>query len=406
MSASLPSLAHGPDPRHNAATTGLPPTEGAPRDPRGAPNSNTYRQSGRTRDPGAANRASTMTATSPHPMLNSATVVDYLRARGVLPSNGDPKSVHVSMLGGGVSNVVLAVACEDTRLVVKQALPRLRVRAQWEANRERALVEAATLRLLGSIVPGSVPQVIDLDADVCALTIEHAPDGWATWKSRLLDERDERKPRADDLAAAAQLGTLLARWHADTQGEPALACLADREVFVQLRVDPFYLTIAARHPELVEPVRTAIDEMEGFRRCLVHGDFSPKNVLLGEDGLWVIDCEVAHHGDPIFDVAFMLSHLILKAIARPPLAAAQQAYASAFHAAYQDAIPESLTRPGTSLLRHVGCLLVARVDGKSPVEYLDEGARTRARELGTVLAVTPPNELADIWPDWTELLLR
>ncbi len=333
-------------------------------------------------------------------LLSADTVVDYVRARGLLAAAG----ARVSVLGGGVSNVVLAVLPDDgPGLVVKQALPRLRVQADWRAKRERALVEAAALELLGAISPGHVPRVIDVDADVCALTIEHAPVDWMTWKSRLLDGDAVGPASLPELDAAERLGRLLASWHAATRDEERLSRFDDREVFAQLRVDPFYRTIAARHEELVEPVAVAIEEMEGFRRCLVHGDFSPKNVLLpprgrrDDGGLWAIDCEVAHRGDPVFDVAFMLSHLTLKAIARPPRAAAQRAYATRFLAAYDAAIPTALARPRTSLLRHVGLLLVARVDGKSPVEYLDRAGRLQARRLGLALACRAPRHLDELW---------
>ena len=72
-------------------------------------------------------------------------------------------SIRVEELGGGVSNVVLAVSWEDKRVVVKQALPRLRVEDEWLAKRERAVNEARALQLAARITPGRVPALLDVD---------------------------------------------------------------------------------------------------------------------------------------------------------------------------------------------------------------------------------------------------
>ena len=139
-------------------------------------------------------------------LLSVATVGAYLQARKVF-RKGD--SMRVEELGGGVSNIVLAVSCEDTRVVVKQALPRLRVEDEWLAKRERAINEARALRLAHTITPGCVPALLDVDRDLCTLTMTAAPGEWRTWKDRLLTGEA-------DAGVAHRLGEILAAWHGAT----------------------------------------------------------------------------------------------------------------------------------------------------------------------------------------------
>jgi aminoglycoside phosphotransferase (APT) family kinase protein len=316
-------------------------------------------------------------------LLTEASAAEYLRGRGVI---GDgPASVEA--LGGGVSNIVLAVTTAQRRVVLKQALPRLRVAREWLAKRERALAEARALALAVALAPGSSPRVLDVDPDRCALTIEAAPADWLTWKERLFEG-------AADTATAARLGELLAGWHRGTSERDA--GLDEWDSFEQLRIDPYYREAARRHPDLAETIIGYVDAMTAGRVCLVHGDFSPKNILLGDSGLWVIDFEVAHRGDPAFDVAFLLTHLSLKAIFLPELRSELFACAAAFDVAYREAAPP-LVAPATEyVLGHVGCLMLARVDGKSPVEYLDDAAQVRTRAVARSLLAAPPGSLAEL----------
>lgn len=316
-------------------------------------------------------------------LLSASSVGAYLQARKVLP-HGD--SIRVEELGGGVSNVVLAISWKDKRVVVKQALPRLRVEDEWLAKRERALNEARALQLADTITPGRVPALLDVDGDLCALTMTAAPSGWATWKDRLL--------MADaDAAVARSLGEILAAWHRATFLSDELSRpFADQEVFDQLRIDPFYRTVARRRPELAEAVRAYMRRMGDTRSCVVHGDYSPKNVLVGE-GLWVIDFEVAHLGDPAFDLAFMLNHLLLKRLHLGGAGNEIESCVRGFWEGYGGAVPQELTPDPRYVLGHVGCLMVARVDGKSPAEYLTPEEREAARTIGSRLLLAPPASL-------------
>ncbi len=305
-------------------------------------------------------------------LLTAETVGAWLEQRGLVAAGA---SVEATELEWGVSNVVLAVHAAGLEVVVKQALPRLRVAEEWLAKRERTLTEADALRLAAEIVPGSTPDVLAVDEDACAMAIARAPDGWRNWKELLL--AGEADP-----AVARRLGELLRAWQAATLRDDSLARrLGDIEAFDQLRVDPYHRAVMRRWPSLAGPIGAYADELLATRVCLVHGDFSPKNVLVGPDSLWVIDFEVAHVGDPAFDVAFLLTHLVLKRVRRPVDAASLRAAADAFLRGYGRAAGP-ICPPDEHVVAELGCLLLARVDGKSRIEYLPaEEPRVYVRAL-------------------------
>jgi aminoglycoside phosphotransferase (APT) family kinase protein len=321
-------------------------------------------------------------------LLDVDTVGPYLVGRGLVPG-GAP--LEATALGGGVSNVVLAVQAGGRGYVVKQSLPRLRVAEEWLARRDRVLTEAAALRWTRAVTPLAVPAVYDVDGAMWTVTIERAPAGWQDWKTRLL-------AGAIDPDVAGRLGSTLAAWHTMSRdGAAGVERFADTEVFEQLRVDPYYRTIMARHPALAPQIGRYVSQMEAMRRCLVHGDFSPKNVLLGGEGLWVVDFEVAHLGDPAFDVAFMLNHLMLKAIHRPRDSAGYEECSGAFWRAYHGGVPVGFCGPGAYVYGHVACLMLARVDGKSPAEYLTSDGQRHARALAIALLTSPPSAPPEAW---------
>jgi len=320
-------------------------------------------------------------------LLDVSTVGAFLAERGLVD---DAAAVQARPLSGGVSNIVLAVESDGWRAVVKQALPRLRVADEWLATQERALTEAAALGLAADLTPGTVPAVLDIDESSYAIVIAAAPDGWANWKEELLRG-------VADPAIGERLGTILAAWHRGTTGESSTWRLAGTDAFEQLRVDPYHRTVMRRRPELADSIGEVVEQMLATTTCLVHGDFSPKNVLVGPESLWVLDFEVAHVGDPAFDLGFMLNHLLLKSIHRPEVAVRYYGCAHAFLAAYADAVPAELLPPLSYVLAHTGCLALARVDGKSPAEYLTGEEREAARRVGEELLTSPPASLEAVW---------
>ncbi|QFG22416.1 aminoglycoside phosphotransferase family protein [Actinomadura sp. WMMB 499] len=311
---------------------------------------------------------------SSQPSDGVTAVLDHLTARGMIP---DPARTKAVPLTGGVSNDVFAVSGPGIDVVVKRALPVLRVAREWQADVARIGIEARALRLAHAETPEAVPAVVDFAGGY--LVIERAPRSWTNWRDDLLSG-------VVDTAVARALGHALGVWQTRTAGQKTrLAGFEDRTVFAQLRTDPFHREVAATHRDLAPIVEETVDAMYAARDCLVHGDLSPKNVLASGGRMWVLDWEVAHLGDAAFDPAFLLSHLLLKSVHAPRWAGLYQESAAAFFQSYTRQLRDSLALDGRHLARQIGCLLIARVDGKSPAPYLTEAGRLRARELGRAL---------------------
>jgi len=320
--------------------------------------------------------------------LGVETAEAYVREHGLVPPEAP---VRVEELAGGVSSSVIAIRGGGVGLVLKQALPKLRVDDDWRAKIERTDTEASALELYTALTPDSVPRLVHQDSTNHVLVMELAPGDRRNWQAEIAQAR----PHLD---AAAWAGETLGTWHRDTADDaPVAARFDDHEAFAQLRLDPFHATVAERRPELASLVLPYLDELGDVRCCLVHGDFAKKNMLIGPSGRWVIDHEVAHFGNPVFDVAFFLSFVVLSAVRWPPLRDDMQRLGDRFLDAYHATAGAAFAGDAAAISGHTACLVLARTDGKSPAPFLGD-ARADAREVGIGMLREP--ELG-LW-DWLD----
>lgn len=303
--------------------------------------------------------------------LSTAAAGEYLKRQGVIPADVTPEA---RSLGGGVSNHVIAVTWDEACLVAKQPLPNLAVEDDWPADVTRVHNEAAAARAYTAVIDETgfeaahVPDVVFEDRDEHVIGIECAPDDAAMWKRELLDGDV-------DVHIARTVGEILGAVHAAASTDEKLrAEFANKTPFDQLRVDPYHRTTANRHPDVEPAIREEVDRIMGIDRTLVHGDYSPKNVLVDRTGTspqtWILDFEVAHWGDPAFDTAFMLNHLFIKSIYNHDRHREYVDAAFTFWDAYEERVDWDIESETTVEL---AILMLARVDGKSPVEYVEEG---------------------------------
>ncbi|MFB6174210.1 MAG: phosphotransferase family protein [Halobacteriales archaeon] len=295
--------------------------------------------------------------------LDADAVGGYLRDRGIAdgPVEADP-------LGGGVSNRVVRARWDGDCLVLKQPLPNLAVEDDWPADVERVHNEAAAARAYAGVIEATglaarVPGVRFEDEDDHVVGFECAPAGADTFKADLLAGRV-------DAGVARDVGRVLGAVHAAAAVDADLReRFGSKRPFEQLRLDPYHRTTAERHPDVADAIRAEAERVAGVERTLVHGDFSPKNVLVA--GVpWILDFEVAHWGDPAFDVAFMCNHLFIKSVYNHRK---QDEYIDAvreFVGAYRERVPWDVE---AATAAELGVLMLARVDGKSPVEYVEAG---------------------------------
>jgi hypothetical protein len=344
--------------------------------------------------------------------IDCDTAEGYLRETGRLAPG---ETVRVRRLAGGVSNEVLYVERGDPRLgdfVLKQARPQLRVADPWFCSVERIWREVETLRVccdaleeaagggravgdrlsaIGREIEASVPQVLFEDRENYAFAMTAAPPH-DVWKQRLLDGQIETP-------IAAACGRLLAELHAGTWRDDLVAVrLADRSFFDDLRIDPYYRRIAQVYADLQAPIDELIQSLSDHCVCLVHGDYSPKNLLVWGGpprGLMLVDFEVGHYGDPAFDLGFFLSHLVLKAFRSGARFNEYFGLTEVFWSAYLAGMAvvaanelRTLTARG---IRNFAACMLARIDGKSKVEYLTgEALRESIRRCARKLIVEPP----------------
>jgi 5-methylthioribose kinase len=313
-------------------------------------------------------------------------VLTRLVEQGVV---GSADGATVVELSGGVSADVFALTVGSRRLVVKWALPRLRVAQEWLSSPSRIVVEADATSYARTIRPENAPEIVDVDRLNLVIVMTAAPPEMGNWKSSLLNG-------SIDAGVGRSLGSALADWHSASSSDPdAFRRFGDRRYFVELRVAPFFKRVGGVHRDLQAVIDGIVDRMMERSICLVHGDFSPKNVLVNEGSFWVLDWEIAHIGDPTFDLAFLVSHLACKAIHRPAQAHLYESCARSFLDAYAER--SFLDADHHDLVPQAGCLLLARVDGKSPVDYFDAAQTQRARALGRRLLVEGTTDLAALW---------
>jgi 5-methylthioribose kinase len=305
--------------------------------------------------------------------LSGENAAGYLRDRGIGASG---KPLQCRELGGGVSNTVVLVESGQERFILKQALPQLRVKDEWLADRTRIWRERDSLAAVAGVLPPSwVPKILWSDESNFLFAMEAAPEPAEFWKSHLLaGQLDAEHAKRAGIALGL---TIRATWKSAEYADR----FGDQTAFDQLRIDPYYRTIARRNPDIAAEATEWIAEMNQTRVALTHGDWSPKNMMVTPRGLFFIDYECAHFGDPAFDAAFCINHLILKSFHQPQHAAGYLGLAYIFYTQVVGMLPpEAFSYFERATVRHLGLLMLARVDGKSPVEYITrEDVRDRIR---------------------------
>lgn len=282
--------------------------------------------------------------------------------------DGDGGAVNVSRvnLDGGVASDVAIVRDQDGReIVVKQALPKLKVAADWRCDPARSSQEVEALRVAPLLLGGGVvPAVFWVDAANHRFAMERIDDSLHNWQTQL-------SAGEVSLITAARVGELLARLQMESTRHSTLATtFSNREFFEHLRIQPFFVRAAERNPQAREPINRVIELLRASGRVLVHGDYSPKNILARNERVVILDWEVVHWGEPRFDIAFCLSHLLLTGWRRGGSRSSFYAACHAFSGGYAKHGPVGLH--DTLLARVIGALVLARLDGDSPVNFLDE----------------------------------
>lgn len=328
----------------------------------------------------------------------SQEIVASLRHLRLISADEQPSMVALS---GGVSSDIWRVDLAQGPVCVKRALPRLKVQALWEAPIARNAYECAWIETVAKIYPHAVPKIIAHDSHAGLFVMQYLdPAHYPVWKERL---------HAGDAQAAfaARVGTTLAGIHRATADNKTLARrFATDEIFYALRLESYLVATARRHADLADVLQALVRVTAQTKLTLVHGDVSPKNILIGKQGPVFLDAECAWYGDPAFDLAFCINHFLLKCLWTPRAArdflTCFTAMASAYRAAVTWEPKDELEQRTARLLPG---LFLARVDGKSPVEYLTkERDKDRVRRVAMKLLNDPPTRLEQVRVAWAKEL--
>ena len=322
-------------------------------------------------------------------------LISYLQQHGRIGEEEEPET-HI--LRGGVSNRTVLVQRQDGESwVIKQALGKLRVATDWFSSPERIHREAMGLRWLARLAPaGTITPLIFEDEEQHILAMQAVPQPHDNWKNLLLDGIVKS-------AHIEQFGRLLGSIHsqAAVRRQEVEPVFADTSFFESLRIEPYYLYTAREEPQAASFLHALVDETRAHRLTLVHGDYSPKNVLVYGEQLILLDHEVIHWGDPAFDLGFSLTHLLSKAHhlreQRDLFADAARLYWNTYCQSQSVvSLPEE-----RAIRQTLGCLL-ARVSGRSPLEYLDAAERSRQRRVVLALMQQPPTSIEEFIAQFVE----
>ncbi len=327
-----------------------------------------------------------------------ATIVEnFLRQNNLLVPS---EKLTFSRLEGGVSSDIWHVSTENGPICIKAALPKLNVNDDWFAPVERNGFEVLWIRKANAICPGLAPNIIadDRENGLFAMTF-YPPEINPTWKSQLRDG-------VINIKIAARIGEQIAKIHSFTENEPdSKNCFKTDSIFHAIRLEPYLEAAAKKHPDLAKILTTLSSSTAKTRRALVHGDVSPKNILAGSDGPILIDAECAWYGDPAFDLAFCLNHLLLKCVWKPQFKDGYQACFEALVTAYNQAYTGSDLLIEQRAAHLLPGLLLGRVDGRSPAEYIkSDHDKNFIRMFASRVLKNPFSELADVGEHWHKSL--
>lgn len=282
----------------------------------------------------------------------------------------DAKDITATTLSGGVSCDTIKVNWHNGSGVIKRALAQLRVPGTWEADVNRILAEGDAITMYHQLTPEFVPKLLGRNDDELAIMLELAPEDMSEWRLQMLEG-------IVIPTIGSELGKVLGIWHNKTTGVQLPPRIENgKKRLYDLRAGAFYGGMAKIWPEYESLISSCAKELMESMECAVHGDFSPKNILAGPSGTWILDFEVTHKGAPVFDLAFMCAHLIIKSIHLEDQRDLLLETIANFLNAYKEQrgeIPENLGH-------HVGIITAVRVVGISQVKYLNDSAKVKVIE--------------------------
>ena len=301
-------------------------------------------------------------------------------------------TIKATALTGGVASDIAHVQAANHDYCVKFALPKLRVKADWYAPVERNLAEYRWLETYASIDPEGAIPLFGHSSSLNGFVMGYlsGPNTYLL-KSALFEGRGSKQD-------AYNIGRNLGRIHQiSSKNQFDTLPFDNRDDFYALRIEPYLIHTAKSHDAVADKLKEMADLLYQSKQVLVHGDVSPKNILIQDGRPYLLDAECATMGDASFDVSFCLNHFILKALHVPSHRENYFGLCDSFWQAYKAEIDfEDLTSLERRISQLIPMLLLARVDGKSPVEYLTKKTSTEIRRAALSSINHPPASIQQL----------
>lgn len=284
--------------------------------------------------------------------------------------------INFKPLKGGVSSDIVLVSDGEKSVVVKQALPKLNVEDEWYADISRNENEQKFLRFLRKIQPEASPKLLYSNSEYSFFVMEFLDENFKNWKKQMLNG-------IFDPQIAEKSAVLLATIHKESWKNEVLKPEFNKaENFYELRTEPYLVTTGKRHPELKSFFYSEVERLKSHQESVVHGDFSPKNIMVKSDIVVLLDHEVAWFGDPAFDLAFFMNHLYLKMLYHFKKTCEIEDLTKIAWTTYFDHMGELILQEMEErTIRLLLMMMLARIDGKSPVDYLDNDQQEFVRSF-------------------------
>jgi len=296
---------------------------------------------------------------------NREVLIRYLAGKGII---NEQEGYKLEYCKGGVSCIAALIEKQGKTMLVKQGRPKLAVKEEWLADPARMKIEAKANEVYNRYVPESVPAVIFYDEENYILLRQAAPADCTMWKTDLLGG-------VLDFEVAKKTIEALVTVHNKCYNDAEIArTFADDTIFYQLRISPYIEFVLRKYPELGEFGAQLIKRLRERKHTLVHADYSPKNILvLKNRDICILDYEISHYGDPVFDLAFFTNHIVLKSAHLRKWSAAflnMLLYMTGTYFGLMDyGDPKTVE---ADCIKILAMMMIARIDGKSPVEYITE----------------------------------
>jgi len=328
-----------------------------------------------------------------------ARLIQFLLTHGLMTT--DTPAVWTP-LTGGVSSDIWRVDLPEVTLCVKCALPKLKVARDWRAPISRNAYEWAWINFAAQHLPQAVPKPLAHDPDIGAFAMSFfEAEKFPVWKLQLMQG-------VVNLNTAREVAQIIGTLHAASAQDQSVAeAFQTDDIFYPIRLEPYLIATADIHRDLAPALEALTEQTLNTHKALVHGDVSPKNILVGPTSPVLLDAECAWYGDPAFDLAFCLNHLLLKCMPQPEHSRELHECFKIFVSTYLTHVNwESADDLELRAAKLLPALFLGRVDGKSPVEYItNEDQKDLIRQVARPLIAKPVNRLALVANAWHDALV-